>query len=256
MKKFSSSPRTRLRQLRSLTPTERKAVLRHVTAGVPIRPWPCGMPSSPVPHVVVLGVSPGNSPSADDRDVDTYRKGENGLSFTEASRFDYKDGRHYWNKVGDLCTFLINRDSPGIQKVDAADLSSLSSHLNLGTRRLGVAGLDAVEDDIIQWVSTLLYSKFQAKILVGFGLTRILPLKNEIWNKGGLQLDWSSPDDTEPFEGYKFRFWRATRKDGRHMAVLLWPNHPSRHPFSGDASSPHWHAAKKCADNLLKRNKF
>jgi hypothetical protein len=76
------------------------------------------------------------------------------------------------------------------------DAVALSSHLNWGTGQHGQAGRQAIEDDILVWVSRLLHSRFNAKMLVCFGLHGIISAKhyNTLWNRnGGLPVDWTRP---------------------------------------------------------------
>lgn len=262
MKTFSAVPTARLRQLRSLDPKGKSRVREYLVQNLRrrLRPWPVGMPTSACPHVVILGVSPGNSPGPDHKGVNT-----SGESNYEKPTFgtppDFGSGndtRHYWEKVSDLCTFLVRRDDPKLSEHQAL---SLTGHLNLGTGRYGTAGPEAVKRDLVKWVSSLIGSKFRAKVLVCFGLTGILdkPRIKGFWNcDGGLKLNWSNPDVKESFSrsAYHFRFWNAQRADGTPMAVLMWPNHPSRHPFSGGPENPNWLKAKKQADRLLRKHGF
>ena len=92
----------------------------------------------------------------------------------------------------------------------------------------------------VSWISTLLYSKFKPEILVCFGLNSIC--KNQdigrMWNhENGLNINWDSPHDIVPFNryNYSFRFWNTIKEDGNPMAVIMWPNHPSHHPFAGNS---------------------
>lgn len=43
----------------------------------------------------------------------------------------------------------------------------------------------------------------------------------------------AAPQHSYPFQGYRFRTWEARRTDGESVLVCLWPNHPSRNPFTG-----------------------
>jgi hypothetical protein len=253
---FKASASARLKQLRSLSLTERKSVLKHLKTGVPIPAWPIAMPCSACPYVVVLGVSPGNSPKPQDRGFNTFGQCCEDPTFGKAHPgFDYLDGRHYWQKVSNLCEFLVKRDAPGLSKRDAL---ALAGHLNLGTGQFGSASEAAIQSKVVEWVSSLLYSKFNPKILVCFGLNGILSKRkwNRVWNKGGLQINWSSPDVSQSFDRYFFRLWFPKRHDGGKLAVVMWPNHPSRPPFSGGPKTSAWQRAERSIDKLLKQNGF
>jgi hypothetical protein len=84
-----------------------------------------------------------------------------------------------------------------------------------------------------------------------------IPRNLDLWeNSGGLVIDWDNPDAEDPFGKYRFRLWKARRADGQPMAVLMWPNHPTRHPFAGGPEGEHWQAAKRQADKFLKKHRF
>jgi hypothetical protein len=250
-------PSERLKELKAKTPQEKRGILHDLAEGCPIQPWPYGMPSSALPHVVLLGMSPGNSPAPEDRDLETKNKSYDEPTFGSAhSGFFYNDTKRYWEKVRDLCHFLVCRDQPGLSLNDAL---AVSSHLNLGTGRHGQADKDALDDAIVRWVSGLLSTKLQAKVLIGFGVTGALADRriSTLWNyQDGLQIDWTRPTVCRKFARNNFRFWAPVRSDGSRMAVLLWPNHPSKPPFSGGPDTDGWRDSKHEADKLLRENGF
>jgi hypothetical protein len=193
-------------------------------------PWPFGMPTSITPRVVVIGASPGNSP-----DLSTPRRATDGPTTDGSAHpgFYYRDTKHYWTKVRALCTAVVRCENP-----DASEDEALAQcgHFNLGTGMAGTATVGVVEPDIVMWLSGLLGSVLPVKIVVGVGLNGILkePAINTLWNHApGALRDWSHPHSTSSFEGYRFRIWKARRADGESVLVCLWPNHPSRHPFTG-----------------------
>lgn len=217
------------------------------------------MPSSASPYVVLLGVSPGNSPRSEDRE--SLRRcpttSEPPTFGCPAGGFSYRDPRHYWEKASTLCQFLVRRDDPRLSETDAL---AVSGHLNLGIGLEGKAGEGAIEDGIVRWVSRLLNSVFEARVLVGFGLNGLLakPRVNELWNcAGGLPVDWRACPIIRKFDGnYSFRLWTPQRANGERMAVLLWPNHPSRPPFAGRPDNASWQQAKQAADEMLREHDF
>jgi hypothetical protein len=222
------------------------------------------MPASAAPHVVILGLSPGAArPSDKAAGTLTYRQGWEPPSIGEPSSGFYdKDPKQYWPKAKDLCIYLVKRDAPKLAPTDAL---SLASHLNLGTGQFGKGGPEAVEEDIVKWVSSSLYSIFRAKILVCFGLNGIFANERfcKLWNcKGGLPVKWNNPDDDCCFastafkKSYHFRLWKTQRADGKPMAVLMWPNHPSQHPFAGGPEESNWREARRQADRFLKKHSF
>jgi hypothetical protein len=194
-------------------------------------PWPFGMPTSVAPGVVVIGASPGNSP-----DPSTPRRATDGPTTDGSAHpgFYYRDTKYYWTKIRALCTAVARCESPNASEKEAL---AQCGHFNLGTGMAGTATVGVVEPDIVTWLSGLMGSVLPVKVVVGVGLNGILkePAINALWNQapGALRVDWSSPQATTPFDGYRFRTWRARRADGGSVLVCLWPNHPSRNPFTG-----------------------
>lgn len=251
---FSDDPKKRLRALRQMPENERQEYLRALNP--PIHPWPIGMPCSAAPLVVVLGVSPGNSPSKEDRGFFTLNKpGDRGPTFGEKHEgFDYQDTRSYWKKVCSLCCFLVRRYAPDLTEMDCL---ALSGHLNLGTGQAGKADVLVTDEKITRWVSNLMYEHFQPRLLVCLGLNRIMKARWKIWNHpDGLQVNWHKADFEHPFGRYRFRLWETCSKGNRPVGVLMWPNHLSRHPFAGDDSKPEWKSALKQADAFLTKHDF
>src|SRR5437667_12606597 len=64
---WANDPLVRLATARTLSERAQAATTRRLVSTAPIRPWPYGMPTVANPWVVVLGVSPGDSPAAGDR---------------------------------------------------------------------------------------------------------------------------------------------------------------------------------------------
>ena len=92
MIKFSNDLKKRLEELKALVPEERKRLLDLICEDVPISPWPFGMPCSAAPHVVVLGVSPGNRPRLEDKDFQTDNAATEPPTFGEVhGGFLYED---------------------------------------------------------------------------------------------------------------------------------------------------------------------
>ncbi len=136
----------------------------------------------------------------------------------------------------------------------------MSSHFNLGLGSTGRASKSDVDPQYINWVSTLLNQKLKPDLVVLFGLKSILKdnLVSNSWNAGsGLQIDdWSKPNksldfiDTETQQKYSFSEWVVTNELGHSFKVVLWPNHPSRPPFS---DMEKWKKAVRqyvCSDSL------
>jgi hypothetical protein len=212
-------------------------VLRRLVARLPPEylPWPFGMPTSTAPQVVVIGASPGNSPAAG-RGTPSGQEEHYGPPTIGRAHpgFYYPDAAHYWAKVRSLCAAVARCKHPGASEEEAL---SVCGHFNLGTGMAGTATLGAVEAPIVRWVSGLMGSELPVEVIVGVGLNAILRTSevSKLWNAtpGGLQVEWERPQMSRPFQSYRFRLWQARRADGESVLVCLWPNHPSRHPFTG-----------------------
>ena len=199
--------------------------------------WPYGMPASIDPKIVFIGVSMGASPSS--HNIEIELNGDDCLfsKIDEAKKdkkhFYYPDGRHYWDKLRLLSHNYFKVTCPEISEEDAI---AMSSHFNLGTGSAGKASTSDVEPLYINWVSTLLNQKLRPDLVVLFGLKDILKKKaiRDSWNnESGLIVDWSKPNKTSlDNEAYSFSGWTVTNALGHSIKIVLWPNHPSRPPFS------------------------
>lgn len=97
----------------------------------------------------------------------------------------------------------------------------------------------AVEKDIVKWISCLLNSVHDPDLVILFGLTSIMR-DAEIrswWNdERGLYVDWERPRERQ-FRGYSkksllYREWQVQNARRHRMRIVIWPNHPSRAPFT------------------------
>lgn len=253
MFRFSDNLQERLHELRRMTTAEKQAHLASLSISSPVKPWPFGMPCSAAPEVVVVGVSPGNSPKQEDRSFVTKDQyGEPPTYGKPHAGFSYEDPAHYWAKVRSLCSHFVSRLAPGMEEDDCI---ALSGHLNLGTGQAGRASAADTDRQITSWVSALLNRFFQPRLIVCFGLNRIIKARSEDWNHPeGLRINWQRPDFERSFNRYRFRLWLATSALGKRVGVLMWPNHPSRHPFAGDEHRAEWKDALHQADSLLVAN--
>jgi hypothetical protein len=214
---------------------------------------------SAYPWVVLIGVSPGNSPRKQDRNHNFTVETADGPTFGEPHvGFDYPDTKQYWAKCKDLATFLVQRDAP---TMNAQDAVALASHLNLGTRQAGRANAELMEPNVQHWVRHLLMACWSPKIILCFGLMGFLRRSKygEVWKSSpGLQVDWTAPDCEAKFSdfNYKFRLWTVQTANPKPTALVAWPNHPSRHPFGGGHKSKPWLQAKEQVHGILEKHGF
>lgn len=231
----------RLSRLKSMSLQDRQSTVQRLTQCLPQQylPWPYGMPLSADSSVVIVGASPGNSPDPAEK---TKNSDYDGPTFGKAHPgFFYDDTKSYWQKVCSLCSAVVQVANPNLAEEDAL---ALSGHLNLGTGQSGTATDAVVNDQILAWVSNLLGSVLSADVVITFGINGILTKHkyNSAWNEvpGALKLNWKNPHKVYPFQNYSFRVWDMKRSDGRSVMVCMWPNHPSRHPFTGTADGSLW----------------
>lgn len=244
MELWDNNPRVRLEAARKMSQEEQNAIVEELCLTSPIKPWPYGMPTSVNPIVVIVGVSPGNSPDPNDREVCEAIKNNQKLSSikfpkptigTPHERIYYRDTTKYWDKTRELCVAVVKKYDKTLSEKECL---SLSGHLNLGLGAFGTANATSVEYPIIKWVSNILYSYLSPRIVILFGLKGIFSKdKNclEAWNHtSGLKINWMKPSKETKLVGYKYKFsvWDSMRADKELAKIVMWPNHPSRHPFT------------------------
>jgi hypothetical protein len=151
-----------------------------------------------------------------------------------ARYFGYRDGTGYWKKVSYLAHQFFTKE--GSLATEQEGLS-LTSHFNLGTGHAGQASTEAVERDVVEWVSMILGSVFEPQLVVLLGLNSIIKSHDvsSWWNHAnGLSVDWRRPQRETELAGYRYRFreWKPRTASGKDVRLVTWPNHPSRHPFA------------------------
>lgn len=227
-----------IERLKQLDRTEVSSRVRSLVSTCPEGSWPVGMPSSIDPRLVLVGVSPGNSPMTDSSTGSDTRHFQSipTVENDQTSHFYYPDTTGYWERLRYLCAEFFRSEN---EKLSEKDAISLSTHLNLGTGSAGLASVQDVEKAYVQWVSLLLNTEFNPDLVVLFGLKNILTDETVCgwWNhQNGLKVVWSRPISTVPFSRYKvrtyrFRIWEASNASGHRFPLVIWPNHPSRVPF-------------------------
>ena len=249
-----STYRDHLNRVGSLSRDVASDTLASLLKGCPSKSWPDGMPCSLDPKLVVIGVSPGNSPESG---VGSRRYVSEPATFVgAASHFYYPDTSRYWEKVRYLASAVVSRQDKTITEKDAL---LITSHFNLGTGSAGTACEDTVEPPYVEWVSSLLNGVLRPDLVVLFGLHSILTKKkmSECWNvQTGLRIDWKNPQNSFPFNTprgtYQYRQWRVSSDLGHILRVVMWPNHPSRWPVARMDSWKHSvdHYIETCEDAL------
>lgn len=252
---MTQSERDHLENLRALSPAERDRRIQELLNTLPprlARRWPHGMPASIDPKLVLIGVSPGNAPAPHDDGGPTTRYVSTPTVDKPAdSHFYYPDTRGYTCKLRLLALEYFRRNGTVCSEPEAL---APTTHFNLGLGSAGRAGRGSIEPDIIRWVSRILNTVHRPDLVVMFGLWGILQ-DEEIarwWNEGGLTVDWRTPCQTWPFNGqptYRYREWAVHNELGHGFRIVIWPNHPSRPPFTRDLAM--WRlSAREYLDHL------
>lgn len=229
-----------LRRLRTLPSSELEAQVQSLIDRTPENVWPGGFPASLDPKLVVIGVSYGNSPHAASEqqrsEGQDYFVSRPGVQVGDDSHFYYPDSRAYWKKIRHLSMAYFSSRQPEMSQVDAL---SLTTHINLGTGVAGSASKHDVEKNYVQWASRLLAQTHKPDLVVLVGLKRILkdPEVAAWWNHAeGLPVNWRKPEHAFKFQAcgrnYSYESWEVSNGLGHTVQVVLWPNHPSRAPFS------------------------
>jgi len=154
---------------------ERARILARLLRGCPETTWPDGMPCSLDPKLVLIGVSPGNSPGNSSSCVRYV--GELSTSIDTTSNFYYPDARRYWDKVRYLASAFVSHHDRTVSETDAL---LVTSHFNLGVGSAWTATTAAVEEPYVRWVSGLLNNVLKPDLVVLFGLGSILKDKFNI----------------------------------------------------------------------------
>jgi hypothetical protein len=208
------------------------------------------MPTSVNPLLVVVGVSPGNSPAAGG---DAFLPDYVPTFATPASGFSYPDSSHYWEKIRLLSYEIVRLWDSSLSETECL---ALTGHLNLGVGMFGKASNEAVELPVVRWVSSMLFERLRPRLVIGLGLTGLVlgpggGAIREAWNAGGLAVGWNRPELINA-GGFQYRSWIAHRSDAVPVRLVFWPNHPSRAPFGGHGIvGGRWHDAALAAKGWI-----
>lgn len=256
---FSDNPHTRLNAARSLSPAERKQVQERIGRASPDKPWPFGMPTSFNPYLVILGVSPGGKKVRDKCEpypLPTVGQVHCGFGGEYTSPPNDWDNR-YWKKVRLLCTNLLYSVD---DTLTCCDSLALSGHMNLGTRQEGNAK-NGVNAKIADRVPDIIVDHLKPRVLILFGFKGLLKQDEIVQNAFRRNVTLAKVESNRPEEvpfkfpckgQYSFQIWETERPDGGKMTIVLWPNHPSRVPFS---NSDAWKASITQANSLLRKRR-
>lgn len=226
---WDSNPHVRLRAARDTGATNQDAIQKWVSSNCPVTPWPYGMPTVINPKIIVLGPSPGNSPAKDGGAAPLPSYDPPAFGEPHQKLF-YQDTKRFFVKVRALCSGIL-ATRYGLTEHEALSLSGM---MNLDTGQFGNAKDVQFDAQLVRWVLSTIHEKLRPDYLICLGLKSriadILPFVSP-------GLDSRRPHRTLEFKGYtrrvlRYHEWTVRRSDGDSMRLVLWPQHPSRAPFS------------------------
>lgn len=228
-----------LQHLKNLHQEEIEQQRKILISTTPNKEWPYGFPASLDPKLIIIGVSPGNSPyhPTEENKESTEFQSEPGIIDSKKSHYYYPDTRNYWKKIRFLSHIYFNSRTESISEFDSL---SLTTHINLGEDSSGEATADDAQEGFVRWASALTNTINSPDTVILLGLKTIIRQDHisKWWNHAnGLIIDWTNPTSTTPFpcksKTYSFEEWQVTNSRNKKIRVILWPNHPSRYPFGG-----------------------
>jgi hypothetical protein len=187
--------------------------------------------------VLFLGLSPGGSPPRSDTahgECPPYELP--GAGGAHPGPY-FLDTEHDWDRVRELGSEIIQAHAP---EMSGEEAHALIGQLNLSTKQSGEAKSVPFETDYCRWVPEAIIDQLRP------GYVILLGLKDRLKSPSGapfdpdrrLGIDWRNPEQSLPFAAYQgkstytFGLWRRKRPDGQTTTVVLWPQHPSRHPMT------------------------
>ena len=147
----------------------------------------------------------------------------------------YEDTAGYWDKIRHLAYEIVRPDGGSDD-----DALSLFGNLNLATGSRGDARDVEVSPDFARWVLETVRDSLRPRILVLLGLGGKLKKERSLcalFEETFSNFLLRRPHDVIRFRGYqkkslKFREWFVRGPKGNEMLIVMWPQHPSRSPFT------------------------
>lgn len=220
----------RLDGARSLSSSALAAVHDDLCEGCPVPVWPYGNATSINPLLVTLGPSPGGSPDPGFADT-----GGEPLELPTAGvrhpHTTYEDTRGVWCKIRWLARTVVQSVT-----TSSEDSYALFGNMNLDPNRSGKASDVPIDGVFGEWVLETIRDKLRPRFVICLGLKgkrEAVDLLSTVFD--GFEL--SKPHAEHPLECYQrsryvFQEWDCTGSHGSQIKVVLWPQHPSRAPFT------------------------
>ena len=232
---WGSSKVARLAAAKAINKGDLQKIHESFCLDCPIAPWPYGNATSINPLLVMLGASPGDSPSAGDTGF--LQPGSHPLPTAGYPHpgTAYQDTKGYWDKLRGLAREFLTPTGGSLD-----DALALFGNVNLDTSRNGEAQQVVVDLAFAKWVLKTISNGLRPRFLVLLGLSGYLksnPEVNKLFEQTFRGFDSRRPHREIRFAGYlqknfMFREWDVSNGAGEQMMIVMWPQHPSRAPFS------------------------
>lgn len=206
------------------------AVLEDLCEGCPVPVWPYGNATSINPLLVTLGPSPGGSPNRAVTDpagkpLDLPTAGVRHPHTT------YEDTKGFWCDIRELASTVIRSGT-----TSSEDAYALFGNLNLDPNRSGKARDVEIDPVFGEWVLRTIRDKLRPRFVVCLGL-KGKPAAIKLLSSVFDGFDAAKPHVEHPLKCYQekrfvFREWDCSGPRGNQIKLVLWPQHPSRSPFT------------------------
>ena len=238
---WAASARERLQAARRITPEKLSRIHESLARDCPIEPWPYGNATVVNPMLVTLGVSPGNRPAPGDTDSPPGGGHQFPTAGSPHPGTRYCDPVGYWDKLRTLARTTLAEPRGAEDEAFLCDALSLFGNLNLHTGRSAEAKDVVVRPDFAAWLLRTIRDGLRPRVVVMLGLRGYLRRTNrktaEAFEECFPRFSIKKPHREVRFAAYRekryvFREWDIACANGNEMKLIMWPQTPSRPPFS------------------------
>lgn len=218
----------RLRSARALSESALSAVHEELCLYCPVPPWPYGNATSINPLLVTLGPSPGGSPNRSVPDL-AGKPLELPTAGVRHPHTNYEDGKNYWRKMRRLARTVVQ-----VGTTSSEDSYALFGNMNLDSNQMGQASDVRINEKFGRWVLRTIRDRLRPRFLICLGL-KGKPEAIKLLAQA-FKLDAVKPREHR-LACYQerrlfFREWDCEGSAGNLIKLVLWPQHPSRAPFT------------------------
>ncbi len=221
----------RLDGARSLSGSALATVHEDLCEGCPVAVWPYGNATSINPLMVTLGPSPGGSPDPGVADP-AGEPLELPTAGVRHPHTTYQDSRGFWRDIRLLARTVVQSGATGSE-----DSYALFGNMNLDTNRSGRASGVRIDPAFGEWVLRTIRDKLRLRFVICLGL-KSKPQALKLLSRAFDEFDPARPPHAEhELECYRrrrhvFQEWDCEGPHGNRIKLVLWPQHPSRSPFT------------------------